>query len=225
MDESMKKIIIFGIGDFAQLAHYYFTHDSDYEVCAFTVNKPYLKHNRFCNLPVIPFDEIETLYPASHYGMFVAIGYTQLNRVRANQVIAARAKSYELVSYVASANKTWPNLEYGQNCFIMENNIIQPYVHIQDNVIIWSGSLISHGVEIHRNTFIAAHVVIGGNTQIGENVFIGMNATIKDKISIASHSLIGAGALILKDTQEFGAYVTHATPLSSISAERLQSLL
>lgn len=32
-----KPLVIFGSGDIAQLAHYYFSTDSNYEVVAFTV--------------------------------------------------------------------------------------------------------------------------------------------------------------------------------------------
>lgn len=34
----MKKLVIFGAKGFAQLAHYYFTHDSDYSIAAFSVD-------------------------------------------------------------------------------------------------------------------------------------------------------------------------------------------
>ncbi len=37
-----KPLVIFGAGDIAQLAHYYFSTDSDYDVVAFTVDAAYL---------------------------------------------------------------------------------------------------------------------------------------------------------------------------------------
>ena len=37
----MARVVIFGAGDIARLAHYYFTHDSDHEVVAFTVDEEY----------------------------------------------------------------------------------------------------------------------------------------------------------------------------------------
>ncbi len=43
----MSKIVIFGTGDIAQLAHYYFTTDSPYEVVAFTVDKAFLTEDSF----------------------------------------------------------------------------------------------------------------------------------------------------------------------------------
>ena len=43
----MNKLVIFGIGDIAKLAHYYFSSDSNYEVTAFTVDKQYMDGDVF----------------------------------------------------------------------------------------------------------------------------------------------------------------------------------
>ena len=37
-----KSVVIFGIGDFAQVADVYLTEDSPHEVVAFTVNQKYV---------------------------------------------------------------------------------------------------------------------------------------------------------------------------------------
>ena len=50
----MKKLIIFGCGEIAQLAHLYFSRTSEYEVAGFTVDSGYLKETTFCGLPVFP---------------------------------------------------------------------------------------------------------------------------------------------------------------------------
>ena len=56
----MAKIIIFGIQDFAELAHFYLENDSQHEVVAFSVNQKYLPENKtFHNLPVVAFENIE----------------------------------------------------------------------------------------------------------------------------------------------------------------------
>ena len=48
----MNKVIVFGLQDFAELAHYYLTHDSDYEVVAFCVHEAFLpqEKTRFASL-------------------------------------------------------------------------------------------------------------------------------------------------------------------------------
>ena len=53
-----KKVIVFGNGQMAEIAHTYFIHDSDYDVVAFTVDKEVVSSGGFRNLPVVAFEEI-----------------------------------------------------------------------------------------------------------------------------------------------------------------------
>lgn len=53
-----QPLVIFGLGDIAQLAHYYFSTDSNYEVVAFTVDAVYITVTEFCGLPVAPFEDV-----------------------------------------------------------------------------------------------------------------------------------------------------------------------
>ena len=54
----MAKIVIFGAGDIARLADFYFSTDSEHEVVAFTVDAAYLTGETFLDLPLIPFDRV-----------------------------------------------------------------------------------------------------------------------------------------------------------------------
>ncbi len=220
----MKPIIIFGTGDIAEISHFYLSHDSEYTVVAFTVDSQYLTSSTFCHLPVIPFESIEGQYPPDKYNMFVAISYAKINTLRAKKVQEAKQKGYSLISYISSKATTWPGLEIGENCFIIEDNTIQPFVKIGNNVTIWSGNHIGHHATIEDNCFITSHVVISGGVKIGKNCFIGVNSTIRDHISIANNCVIGAGSLILKDTQESGVYTTPSAELSKVPSHRLRKL-
>ncbi len=70
----MKKTILFGIGDLAQVACVYLRKDSPHEVAAFTVNKQYLPADKVLGLDVIPFESLERSHPPSDFNLFVAIG-------------------------------------------------------------------------------------------------------------------------------------------------------
>lgn len=204
----MKPIIVFGTGEMAQIAHFYLTHDSNYEVVAFSVDIAYLSTTEFCQLPVVPFEDVKTLYPPENFDMLVCIGYTQVNKARAKKFKEAKAKGYKLISYVSSKATIWPDLSIGENCFILEDSTIQAFVKIGNNVTLWSGSHIGHHSEIGDNCFITPHVVIAGGVKVGDNCFIGINATIRDHVSIAKNCVIAAGALIVKDTKESGVYLS-----------------
>ena len=67
------KVVVFGAGDIAQLAHFYLTHDSPFEVVAFTVDRAFVTEPAFCGLPVVPFEEINARYPPDRFDMFVAL--------------------------------------------------------------------------------------------------------------------------------------------------------
>ncbi len=220
----MKPVIIFGAGDIAQVAHFYFTHDSDYVIEAFTVDQEFLSESTLCDLPVVPFEDVEKLYPPEKYDMFVAVSYANLNSVRATKCKAAKAKGYQLISYVSTKATTWPDLSIGENCFILEDNTIQPYVKIGNHVTLWSGNHIGHHSTIGDNCFITSHVVISGGVIVKENCFIGVNATLRDHITIAAKCVISAGAIIMGDTQEDGVYKSQRAELASIPSYRLKGL-
>jgi sugar O-acyltransferase (sialic acid O-acetyltransferase NeuD family) len=220
----MSKLIIFGIGDIAQLAHFYFTNDSEHEVVAFTVDRDYMKAPDFCNLPVVAFDEVDEKYPPSAYKAFIAISYAKVNAVRAEKYHQAKQKGYSLVSYISSKATHWQDLQCGDNCFILEDNTIQPYTNIGNNVTIWSGNHIGHHAQIGDNCFITSHVVISGGVRIEDNCFLGVNSTVRDHITIARNCVIAAGSLILQSTQENGVYTVPSAELSKIPSHRLRGL-
>ncbi len=220
----MQPVIIFGTGNIAEIAHFYLTHDSNYEVVAFTVDRAYLSATRFCDLPVIPFEEVENSYPPQDFEMLVALSYSKVNQVRMEKYIAAKDKGYPFISYLSSKATTWPDISIGENCFILEDNTIQPFVEIGNNVTLWSGNHIGHHVKIRDHCFISSHVVISGGVEVNQNSFIGVNATIRDHIKIAEKCVIGAGSIIMKDTEPNGVYTTQYAELAKIPSYRLKKI-
>ena len=203
----MSKIVIFGLGDIAELAHYYFTNDSQHDVVGFTVDKAYLEQDKFCGLPVVPFENIKDIYTPETNRMFIALSYARMNQIRSEKVTEAKKMGYRLVSYVSSRATVFPDLRGKENCFILEDNTIQPFVKIGNNVTLWSGNHIGHHTEIGDNTFVSSHVVISGGVKVGENCFFGVNSTVHDHLEISDYTLIAAGALVRKNTEPRGVYV------------------
>jgi acetyltransferase-like isoleucine patch superfamily enzyme len=127
----MKELVIFGAADIAQLAYYYFSNDSAYKVAAFTVDAEYIKVNEFCGLPVAPFEEVINHYPPERYDLFVALSYSKLNQTRKEKYLAAKSLGYRLASYISSHATILNDFRIGDNCFILEDNTIQPFVSIE----------------------------------------------------------------------------------------------
>lgn len=219
-----KDLVIFGTGDIAQLAHFYFSTDSEYDVVAFTVDASYISNATFCGLPVVAFEEIVQHYPSEKNDLFVALSYSKLNAVRKEKYLAAKALGYRLASFISSYATVLNEGRIGENCFILEDNTIQPFVTIGSNCTLWSGNHIGHHSTIKDHTFIASHVVISGGVQIGEQCFIGVNATFRDHIKIGEKCVIGAGALLLADANPEGIYMGTATERSRVPSTKLRKI-
>jgi sugar O-acyltransferase (sialic acid O-acetyltransferase NeuD family) len=218
----MSDVVLFGTGDFAQVACEYLHRDSPHEVVAFTVHEQYIEESELLGREVVPFERVEELHPPSKFAMFVALGFSGVNKTRRALYEECKGRGYELISYVNSRAIHWGDLDIGDNCFIFEANVIQPFVRIGSNVVLWSGNHIGHHTRIADHCFIASHVVISGNVTLGDETFVGVNATVRDGITVAPRCVIGAGALIMKDTEEGGVYSvpgTQARPMKSWELE------
>ncbi len=219
----MKEVVVFGTGDFARLAYVYLCKDSPHDIAAFTLNEAYITDKRFMGLDVTPFENIEEVYPPERYSMFVAVGYKRVNKARAEIYSTCKEKGYEMISYINSRATHWGEIELGENCFIFENNVIQPFVKIGNDVIMWSGNHVGHDSTIQDHCFIASHAVISGNVTIGPYCFIGVNATFRDGIKVAPECVIGAGALILGDTEPCEVYAGCRTEPKGMRSSDLKS--
>lgn len=197
----MSRLVIYGTGLIAEVAHFYFTNDSAYEVMAFTNGREFIKETSFCGRPVVPFEELERLYPPSEYAIFVALGYAKTNKIRQARVADAKSKGYACASYVSSRAICFGEVR-GENCFILENNVIQPFVRIGTNVTLWSGNHIGHHSRIGDNCFISSHVVVSGACDIGPNCFLGVNATVQDNVKLGAFVVVSPGAVVKRDCDE-----------------------
>jgi len=209
----MAKIVVFGTGDIARLAHYYFQRDSPHDVVAFTVDREYAKESVFLGLPVVTFETVKQHYPPSECKMFIALSYANMNKLRASKYFEAKGMGYELVSYVSSRCTFLTDSPLGDNCFILEDNTIQPFVQIGSNVTLWSGNHIGHDSTIEDHCFLASQIVVSGRVRVGPYCFIGVNVTLRNSITIAPRTLLGAGAIVMKDTVENGVYLPQRTEL------------
>ena len=202
-----NPIILFGKGSFAQIAKDYFNNDSIYEVVAFTIDDEYIETEEYENLPLVPFSKVQEIYPPEKFEMHIALVYTDMNKLREFKFKEAKTKGYNLVSFISPNCNYKSKIPPGENCFIFEDNTIQPYVKIENNTILWSGNHIGHHSIIKSHNFISSHVVISGHCIIDSNCFIGVNSTISHKINIGKETLIGAGAIISHDTEAKSVYV------------------
>ena len=219
----MKKVVIFGVGNFAKLVHSYLK-NSPHDVVGFTVNARMLKESTFLSLPVTPFENIVELFPPKDFCLFIAMGHTDMNKNRAKIFNESKKLGYELLSYVHPTSTIGEDVTMGENCLILENNVIQPFVTLGDDVIIWSNNVISHDVVIKEHCFIIHQVVISGYVTIEPYCIIAANSTIRNRVTIAKECIIGMGALIMKNTIEKGVYAIGSAQRLPITSDRIKDI-
>lgn len=202
----MAKVIIFGVQDFAQLAKFYLQHDSEHEVVAFSVNAQYLPETKtFEGLPVVAFENVEEVYPPGEFKFFAPMSPSRMNKLRESVYRQIKVKEYEMISYISSRATVFSGA-IGDNCFILEDNTLQPFTMIGNNVVLWSGNHIGHHSVIKDHVSFTSHVVLSGHCVVESFSFFGVNATVRDGVHIAEGSLIGMAAAITKHTEPWGVY-------------------
>lgn len=203
----MAKVVIFGLLDTAELAHWYLINDSEHEVVAFCVNDKYKDRTDFRGLPVVSFEEIEKIYPPEDFKLFAPMTGRKMNQLREKVYIDGKKAGYNYISYISSKATVCGN-EIGENCFILEDNTLQPFTKIGNNIVMWSGNHIGHHGEINDHVFFTSHVVLSGHCSVDSYCFFGVNATIRDYSHLAKGTLLSMGSnLVAQKTEEWGVYV------------------
>jgi len=213
----MKPLIIFGLGKIAEVAYHHFVRDGEYEVVAFTCDAEWLTSSdsrsidSHYGIPVVPFEDIERRFPPESIFFFVAIGYHDLNAVRALKCEEAKAKGYSLISYVSPRADCGSWLNVGENCLILDGVGIQPGVQIGNNVSLWNNALIGHHSVVHDHCWIAAGATLGGVVTLGQRSFVGLNATIGGELTIGEDCFLGATALVVKSAPPRSVFIARST--------------
>lgn len=205
----MKKAIIFGTDQFAEVLYYFLNQPDEknkVEVSAFTVDKKYLNQTTYCGLPVIEFEQIEKYYPPEEYGIFICLGYTKMNEIRQVKFKEAKEKGYNILSYCHPTASVYAE-SMGEGNIIMENVTIGAFCRIGTGNVFWANAHIAHHTKMGDFNFFTISVAVAGNINIGNNCFFGNNCTIKNGINISDRTLIGAGCYLSKDTEPDGVYV------------------
>lgn len=217
----MGNVVLFGNGPVARSAYYSFAYDSPHEVVAFTVDKEFIEEDTLFDLPVVPFAGVESAFAPDEYEMCIAVGYVQVNRLRAERYFQAKEKGYRLLNHISSHAIVAEDLIIGDNCRIGANCIVSPSAQIGNNVIVGAGAFVGHDVVLGDHCFIGNCAAIAGGVKIGPYAFLGISSTIRNKVAVARECVVGAGALILQDTEEREVYMGKQAELLAITSDNL----
>ena len=217
----MSKIIVYGVKENSELADFYLDIDSPHEVIGFCVDGQFLKEKSFKGKPVIAFEDIENDFPVDQVQFLAPLAPSSMNRDREAVYNKIKGKGYTFISYVSSKATVLTD-KIGDNCFILEDNTIQPFVSIGNNVLMWSGNHIGHHSVIHDHVSFTSHVVLSGRCEVGSYSFFGVNSTVRDGIRIAEGTFLALGSVLTSDTQPWSVYKGTVAELMKIPSTRVK---
>lgn len=196
----MRKLSIFGTGEFGEVAAYYFANFSDFLVEGYVVEDDFLGNDFHRNLPVRSKSEFLEQNPPQESSIFIAIGYSNRNRNRWRIIEEFRALGYSFASFVSpnafvAEGSIHPSTEH---LFILEQNVIQPFSSISSDVIMWSGNHVGHHTTIGQGSFLTSKVAIAGGVKIGIRTTMGLGSLVIENLEIGDECLIAAGVVVKK---------------------------
>jgi sugar O-acyltransferase (sialic acid O-acetyltransferase NeuD family) len=217
----MKPVVIYGNQSSAREFFQCLRGWSDIEVAGFTVDRSYVTSPTFCDLPLVPFDEVQSAFSPSSFRMFVAVGYVQNNRIRQDRCNRARDLGYELLSYTSPKAIVLPDVVVGDNCFIDHYAVVSSNCRVGNGTIIRTGCLIGHDVSIADYCFFSPGVSVGGSVTIGERCYFSLSSILRSKVVIGRECVVGAGAVLMEDAKDGSVYHAEPAALLPIPANQL----
>ncbi len=188
----------------AKMAHYFFSRDGEYNVVGFTVDQRYNDKRPMCGFEVCDFERVESIYPPSIHDIFVAIGPSQMNSLRERKCCEAVSKGYRLASYIST--RAVCDSPVGDNCFVGDMVVINPFVNIGSNNFFYEGAIISNDSNIGNNCYFSPRCYVGTFCCVMDNAILGAGAVLKSSVIVEKKTLVGAAAYISANTKEGGVY-------------------
>lgn len=216
----MKPVILFGAGKVAEVVHTCFASDGRFEIAGVTCDREHIRDPIFEGHEIVPFEEIETIFPPTDFQLFIALGYQKMNDLRAERVARARARGYRLASFVHEHAGLPPDAEVGENSFVMNHALIQPRVRLGHNVFVWSGALVGHHSTVGDNCWLTSASAVCGNVTVGTNCFLAANATVGNGVRIGNRCFLGANALVTKDLPDSSVIVQQPSPRMPLTSDQ-----
>lgn len=221
----MSRVVLFGTGRGAEVAHRFLAKDSAHEIVGFTVDERYIKAPEHRGLPLVAFEEVEQRFPPDDFRMLILLGYQQMNGLRAAKYDEAKRKGYTLESYVASDIFRIDEVAVGENCFIMDNQSISLDVSIGNDVVMWSSNHLGDKTRVDDHCWISSHATVAADVRIGERAFIGIGATVSGRVTIGREGFIGADVLVSSDVPDQAVRVAGRSDTDALKSTAFMRIL
>ena len=203
----MKKILIFGTSDFAEVVFETISQDNpEIEILGFVLDDAFCNEENFCDKPVYKYSSLKNKFSPAEIGILVCIGYGKMNKNREEIFHRLQKDGWKIADYISKkAVVRTENLGVGN--IILDDADIGIKCKIGDGNIFYPGALFAHHSDAGNFNFFAIRSSVAGKVKVGNCCFFGNNCCTKDNINIADETLIGAGCYVSTDTEFGGVYV------------------
>ncbi len=218
----MPDIVLFGVGQIAEVAKAYLDWEGSHRVVAFTVNAAYRTQETKDGLPVVAWETLEISHPPGQVSLFCPISYRGVNQYRKDRFLEGQQRGYDFISFI-HPKAYYYGTPVGLNCFIMEACILQPCTTIGDNCILWSGSHIGHHTTIRSHSFVAT-ATVGGSADVGERCLLGGKCSVRDNVRLGEATVVGATAYVDRDMPDHSVIAAPKSRISRLKSFQLRRI-
>ena len=220
----MTDIVLFGAGDIADVATVYIERDSELNIVAYTVDDAFRHGDRFQGKPLVSWEALKEQYPPDRYQLLGPLSYRRMNQFRRDRYLEGLDRGYRFASFIHPSCHIYSD-QIGSNCFMLEANVVQPFVTIGDNVMLWSGNHIGHHSTLGNHVFVGAQVGISGGATIGDESFIGGKTGIGSGCQVGKAAFIAEGCAINSNVADHAVYLKPGTKPTKHHSSRIARLM
>lgn len=213
------KTIIYGNGAIARLLFSYARHSMD--IAGFTVDDVCIAENTqsFLGLPLVPFSGVEKRFEPDAHAMIIAVGFVEMNALRARKYMEAGEKGYRFASYIHESVLMHDDVVIEENCVILDHVSIHPGCRIGRGTFVSSNVNIGHDCRVGEANWINSGVAIAGGCEIGAGCFFGVNSSTGHGLHIEARNFIAANTLVNKSTEADQVYLSEPGQLFRLKSK------
>lgn len=193
----MKKIIVFGAGEFGELINNLVYHLKEFEIVAFMDDSTTRTKKTIDGIKILNSNDL--LKFSEDNNVDTAVSAIGNNYARSKKYKFLKDSGFKMISLVHPKSLIDTKVEYGENVIIEMGTAIHTCSKIGNNVFLGGDALIGHHNLIGNHVLIGGNVSLGGSVIIEDYVSIGVGASIKPGIRIGKGSTVGVGAAVVKD--------------------------
>lgn len=198
----MKKVIIYGAGPYGKIFLSEVNRYGIIDIAGFTVDMAFLKEEKIEGLPVVPFEEVDKIYPPKQYDMIVVCGYTRM-RNRKEMYDKAKGKGYTLINYISPGAYLENEIQMGDNNIIFSGSEIGYDGEMGVGNIVRQNVYLGHEFIMGSHNIISVGCVIGGYSRISDLSFFGFSVTSSGFKNFGKECLVGMRSVVTRDVEDY----------------------